>query len=235
MLALSSVTVRYGNIVGVRDLSLTVAEGEVVALIGPNGAGKSSTLNGIVGLAGTVTGEIRFRDEVVNSLSIEQRVKQGVTLSPEGRRVFTGLTIAENLRLGAATRPTFPTGVEARLLELFPILETRYQDPAGHLSGGEQQQLAIARALMSEPRLLLLDEPSLGLAPKFVDLVFNVLGQLREDGVTILLVEQAVTRALELADRAYVLAAGRVVDQGDTLDQAGRELAAAYLGGEHSG
>jgi branched-chain amino acid transport system ATP-binding protein len=231
MLSLSRVTVRYGNIVGVRDLDLTVNAGEVVALLGPNGAGKSSTLNTIVGFVRNAAGEVTFEGQNIGALPVEQRVKLGLTLSPEGRRVFTSLTIAENLRMGARTRRPYPQETEERLLDMFPILSARYRESAGHLSGGEQQQLAIARALMSEPRLLLLDEPSLGLAPIFVDVVFSVLRRLRDEGMTILLVEQTVTRALELADRAYVLASGSVVQHGNADDlREAPELTAAYLG-----
>lgn len=219
----------------VRDVSLDVNEREIVALIGANGAGKSTTLGAIVGLVPARTGRIQFRGEDISRLPPERAVQRGISLVPEGRRVFSRLTVGENLMVGAVTRRTQRREVEAekaRVLELFPILRTRERSLAGTLSGGEQQQLAIARALMAGPQLLLLDEPSLGLAPKLVNLVFDLIAQLVErHQVAILLVEQNVRRALDVAARAYVMSNGRIVMQGRAEDlRHAPEVEQAYLG-----
>jgi branched-chain amino acid transport system ATP-binding protein len=223
---------RYGPILAVRDADLTVEEGEVVALLGANGAGKTTTLAAISGLVSR-GGEIRLDGVDISRLRPEQIVRRGVSLTPEGRRVFAGLTVEENLAVGGATRRKSDAAADReRLLDLFPILRQRRHTAAGALSGGEQQQLAIARSLMSRPRLLLLDEPTLGLAPTLVGAVFELIGRLRaEEGVTILLVEQNAHRALELCDRAYVMRTGRVEVEG-TPDELRRTtgLEQAYLG-----
>jgi branched-chain amino acid transport system ATP-binding protein len=235
MLSVSGLDVRYGPIQAVRGVDLDVAQGEIVALLGANGAGKSTTLKAIVGLA-PATGRINFDGEAIDSRDTEDIVQRGLTLVPEGRRIFPTLTVAENLTLGAATQRdrTAAARSRAEVLELFPILAERAAQPAGTLSGGQQQQLAIGRALMSAPRLLLLDEPSLGLAPQIVDSIFDLILSLKARGLTILLVEQDAAAALDIADRAYVMANGRIVMQGEaeTL-RASEQVARAYLGAEH--
>jgi len=219
---------RYGPIVAVRGIDLDVLQGEIVALLGANGAGKTSTLAAIVGLLTARSGEIRFEGADISRLPPEQIVRRGITLTPEGRRLFSTLTVGENLALGARQRDG---GARERLLGLFPILRDRLDQPAGSLSGGEQQQLAIARSLMSRPRLLLLDEPTLGLAPKLIASVFELIARLRdEEGVTVLLVEQNVHRALELCDRAYVLRTGRIEAQGTAAELRRAGVETAYLG-----
>ena len=231
LLEVRRLTARYGPIVAVREADLAVNEGEIVALLGANGAGKTTTLAAISGLVSR-TGVIRFGGEDISRLPAEQIVRRGVSLTPEGRRIFTGLTVAENLTLGAARLKDARKAQRDRLLELFPVLGRRLNAPAGTLSGGEQQQLAIARSLMSRPRLLLLDEPTLGLAPRLVSLVFELIGRLRdEEGVTVLLVEQNIHRALDLCDRAYVLRTGRIEVEG-TPEQLRRttSIEQAYLG-----
>jgi len=233
LLQLIGVTVRYGVVEAVREASLRVDEGELVALIGPNGAGKSSLLNATVGLAPAVAGEVVFDRRPIARLSTEAIVRRGLVLVPEGRRVFGALTVRENLRLGAylrRDRAAVAREVDA-LLERFPILAERVEEPAGSLSGGEAQQLAICRALVGAPRLVLLDEPSLGLAPQLVEAIYEVIGELRAAGRTILVVEQSAHVALRLADRAYVAAAGAVHEAGsvaELLDE--KRLREAYLG-----
>jgi branched-chain amino acid transport system ATP-binding protein len=233
LLSVRGLTVRYGSVTALHGVDLDVDEGELVALVGPNGAGKSSTLAAVSGLVRPAAGTVTVAGEVVSGLAPERVVRHGVALVPEGRNIFTSLTVAENLALGATIRRD-AAGVAAdldRQLDRFPILRDRYGQQAGLLSGGEQQQLAIARALMSRPRLLLLDEPSLGLAPRLVDLVFETVAQLRQEGLTIVLVEQNATRAVELADRTSVLRTGRIVRSG-TADElgGGAAMAAEYLG-----
>jgi branched-chain amino acid transport system ATP-binding protein len=230
MLAVESLSVRYGGVPAVRDVSLRVDAGEIVSVVGPNGAGKTSTLNAIFGLVRASGGTVAFEGESLLGLPPEQIVRRGLALVPEGRHIFSGLTVGENLRLGAIARKEWE-GDLAAVYERFEVLERLHDAPAGNLSGGEQQQLAIARALLSRPRLLLLDEPSLGLAPLVVDRVFEVLAELREQGVTVLLVEQNASRAVALADRSYVLRTGVVAASGpreqllETVD-----FAEAYLG-----
>lgn len=238
MLEIQDLVVSYGQINAVKGLTMEVREGEVVAVVGPNGAGKSTTLSSIAGLVRPKSGSIRFRDEGIDRLVPEDIVRLGIALVPENRNIFTSLTVGENLQLGTTIRrdrAAAQRDIEAQL-ERFPILLDRLGQPAGLLSGGEQQQLAIARALVSRPSLLLLDEPSLGLAPKVVDLVFEAIEQLRVDGITTLLVEQNATRAVSMADRAYVLRNGRVALSGtsEELGQ-GTDLANEYLGTEAEG
>jgi len=235
LLAVRGLRARYGPIVAVREADLDVEEGEIVALLGANGAGKTTTLASIAGLVRSREGEIRLAGENVSRLAPEQIVRRGVSLTPEGRRLFATLTVAENLAIGAASlgrRRRKKDTEREELLELFPVLARRLHSRAGTLSGGEQQQLAIARSLMSRPRLLLLDEPTLGLAPLLVQHVFELIGRLRaERGVTVLLVEQNVHRALDLCDRAYVMRLGAIDVEG-TPDELRREtrIEQAYLG-----
>jgi branched-chain amino acid transport system ATP-binding protein len=233
LLAVESLLVRYGPIVAVREVSLRVEQGEIVALLGANGAGKSSFLNAVAGLVPAAGGRVRFRGEEIQQLAPERIVKSGLSLTPEGRRVFPRLSVADNLRLGAVPQADRAAAAAAheRVLELFPILRERAGQVAGTLSGGQQQMLAIGRSLMADPKLLLLDEPSLGLAPILVDQIFELLARLREQGTTILLVEQNVHRALELADRAYVLAGGAIEREGPAAElRASAEIERAYLG-----
>jgi branched-chain amino acid transport system ATP-binding protein len=235
LLEIDDVVIRYGGIEAVKGVSLAVAEGELVALLGANGAGKSSLLGAVVGLVPVDAGSIRFDGAELRGLKTERIVKNGVTLTPEGRRVFPQLSVADNLRIGAATirdakeeRATLE-----RALELFPVLRERLRQSAGTLSGGEQQMLAIARSLMAQPKLLLLDEPSLGLAPVMVDRIFELVVRLREGGTTILLVEQNASRALQIADRAYIMASGAIELQGPAAELlASPEVERVYLGGE---
>ena len=216
MLELSGVHVRYGNIRALQGLSLRVETGELVALIGSNGAGKSTTLRTISGLLRPTAGTITFDGADITRAATDRIVARGVSHCPEGRRIFGGLTVAENLRLGAVSR-TDRSAIEAdreTVFELFPLLRERLAQVGGTLSGGEQQMLAIGRALMSRPRLLLLDEPSLGLAPLMVERIFATIAELKSRGSTILLVEQNVHQALDVADRAYVVETGRITLEG---------------------
>jgi branched-chain amino acid transport system ATP-binding protein len=233
MLDVSGLTVAYEGIRAVRGLDLRVARGEVVALLGPNGAGKSSTLNAIVGLAPTVAGTVRIDGEQVTGKATEDIVRRGVTQVPEGRQVFGELTVAENLTLGGLARRSGRSDQEVRddLLALFPILRERSKQTAGTLSGGEQQQLAIARALMSDPRLVLFDEPSLGLAPVVTERIFALIASLRSRGLTMLIVEQNVELALNICDRSYVLASGELMLTGTPDDlRAATGVQRTYLG-----
>lgn len=231
LLEVSNLTVCYGAIEAVRGLDLHVQEGEVVALLGPNGAGKSSSMQALVGLVRS-EGQIRFGDRPIAGASAEARVRAGITLCPEGRRVFPGLTVHENLLLGAATQPA-PARQSALddMYGLFPTLAVKRGQAAGTLSGGEQQMLAMGRALLCNPRLLLLDEPSLGLAPKIVDAVFETIGKMARRGLAILLVEQDITRALGAASRAYVMAQGKVVHEASAHAlQSGSDLKSLFFG-----
>jgi len=233
MLRVENLVVRYGPVSGVRDVSLEVNEGEVVGVIGPNGAGKTSTLSAIFGLVRPAGGSVTFDGSSLVGLSPEAVVRRRIALVPEGRHIFGTLTVGENLMLGSTPRPDRRAfrGELDGIFTRFPILQAYLDSPAGRLSGGEQQQLAIARALLSRPRLLLLDEPSLGLAPRVVDLVFEILAELRDEGVTVLLVEQNAKRTVEFADRTYVLRDGVVRHSGTRDELAGRlDLAHAYLG-----
>lgn len=233
MLEVRDLHVSYGKARAVQGVSLHVREGEIVALIGANGAGKSSTMHAICGVVRPAGGRVVFRGRDVTGLPAHRIVPLGLAQVPEGRMIFEDLTIEENLALGGFTRPDGGRGRMARILELFPALRPRIGEPASHLSGGQQQLLAIARGLMSDPAFLMLDEPSLGLAPLAAQEVFDLFAALRAGGVTLLLVEQNVRQALAIADRAYVLESGRVVMEGESgrlLED--EDLARAYLGVE---
>ena len=230
-LAVEKLSVRYGAVEAVRELSLEVKPGRIVGLIGPNGAGKSSTLHAIMGAAPIAGGDVRLDGRSLVGRRPEDIARRGVALVPEGRRIFGELTVDENLRLGLAARRTRANGNGlARAYELFPVLRDFRSRHAGALSGGQQQQLAIARALAADPGVLLLDEPSLGLAPKIVDVVFEALMQIRDSGLAVLLVEQRAQRTVALADESHVLANGQLritlgpKDAGDT-----DRLVSAYL------
>lgn len=234
ILAIEDLHVAYGAVAAVKGIGLTVGPGEVVALLGANGAGKSTTLRTISGLVRPRSGAILFRGERIDRLPPARIVRLGIAHSPEGRRVFGSLTVAENLRLGAVARADQASVASdrERMYSLFPILGERKGQQAGTLSGGEQQMLALARAMMARPKLLLLDEPSLGIAPIVVQQIFRTLGELKGTGVAMLLVEQNINLALDLADRAYVLRTGEVTLSGPARKLAGdyEEVAAAYLG-----
>ena len=233
MLRIDGICVFYGAIQALTNVSLEVNEGEVVAIIGSNGAGKSTLLKTVSSLLRPRTGSITFEGHDLIATSPDRVVRLGISQSPEGRRIFTNMTVYENLQLGAFTRTDDEIESDMdKVLARFPRLRERIRQSAGTLSGGEQQMLAICRALMSRPRLMLLDEPSMGLAPNLVTEIFAIIEQLNKDGTTILLVEQNAHRALEIADRAYVLETGNIVlsDTGDALlhDPKVKE---AYLGG----
>jgi branched-chain amino acid transport system ATP-binding protein len=228
-LVVENLDVRYGGVHAVRGLSLTVAPGEIVGLIGPNGAGKSSTLHAIMGLT-AASGSVRLDDRELLGRRPEDVARSGVALVPEGRRIFAELTVEENLRLGLAGRRTRGGAGFASVYELFPIVREFRGRQAGALSGGQQQQLAIARALVAEPDVLLLDEPSLGLAPTVVDVVFGALAAIRERGLAVLLVEQRAQRTVAASDRSHVLANGELqltLGPADATDT--DKLVAAYL------
>jgi branched-chain amino acid transport system ATP-binding protein len=237
MLELQGVGLSYGAIRAVTDASISVEQGQVVAIVGANGAGKTTLLKAIAGLMPPSAGTVRFEGQDITRMAPHRRVAAGIALSPEGRQVFPDQTVRDNLVLGAWSRGLEPRALEAEIdakFEIFPRLRERQGQMAVTLSGGEQQMVAIARALMGAPRLLLLDEPSLGLAPLIVREIFATIRRLRAAGVTVLLVEQMANLALGVADRAYVLETGRV-----TLSGTGQELLrhpqvrAAYLGGAH--
>lgn len=228
MLSVEGLSVFHGPIEAVHNISFNVAAGHCVSLLGPNGAGKTSTISAICGVAQS-TGKLVFDGKDMSHQAVESRIKSGVCVAPEGRRVFSNLTVEENLKLGAATQSD-KSAISADIkhwLTTFPILEQRLQQTAGTLSGGEQQMLAIARALMSRPKILLLDEPSLGLAPRIVSQIFAIISELKRNGMTILLVEQNATQALRLSDYSYLLNNGRIVAEGtaDTLGQSGELMA----------
>jgi len=233
LLSLSGVRARYGAIEALKGVSLTVGEGEVVTLIGSNGAGKSTTLRAVAGLTPASAGQITFDGEDITGVPADEIVTRGIALSPEGRRCFSRMTVRENLDLGAYRR----RGAAAiaadldRIFVLFPRLKERSGQPAGTMSGGEQQMLAIGRALMARPRLLLLDEPSLGIAPILVQRIYETIGEIHRSGVAILLVEQNAHRALGAARRGYVLETGRVVLADDTASlRRDPRVQEAYLG-----
>jgi branched-chain amino acid transport system ATP-binding protein len=233
MLEVEKLHVAYGELPALRDVSLVIRPGEMVALVGPNGAGKSTLLKTVAGLLTARTGVIRWHDELISTTSPQVIVERGIALVPEGRRLFGAMTVRENLELGAFTQRAQKekhTQME-RVFSLFPRLFERQQQTAGLLSGGEQQMLALGRALMGLPRLLLLDEPSLGLAPKVVEAIFAILTELHRDGMSLLIVEQNVHAVLELVQRAYILEAGSIVGEGDGKKLlADEHIRAAYLG-----
>lgn len=237
MLELQDVSVSYGRVAALQSLSIEVKQGEFVGLVGHNGAGKSTTLLTIAGALRPVSGDILLEGRSIVGLSPDEILRRGIALVPEGRRIFGRLSVGENIKIGATVRKD-KKGVDGdirKMLERFPVLRHYWNKSGAKLSGGEQQQLAIARALMSRPRMLLLDEPSLGLAPIFVDRIFELIQELRDEGVAVLLVEQNVHRALEIADRAYVLSVGSVVASGPTDQLVEGELERSYLGISQAG
>ena len=235
LLRIANLEVRYGDLIGVADVSLEVPKGAVVALLGSNGAGKTTTLNAIAGIVPVSRGSVSFDGETISGRPAYAIVRKGLALSPEGWRLFTQQTVENNLLLGAtplADRRRIPRLLD-RVYAAFPRLAERRKQRAGTMSGGERQMLAVGRALMSEPRLLLLDEPSLGLAPAIVDTMYDSFAALHKDGLTILLAEQSVDLALEAADYAYVLQVGRTVLQGPAREMAGNpDVQKVYLGVE---
>ncbi len=234
MLDVSDIEVRYGRTTAVRGVSFSVGSGEFVCIVGPNGAGKSTTMMTIAGAQKPVSGTVRLNGESIGGLGPEQIARRGISLVPEGRHVFSQLTVEENIRIGSDMRRDRAAVAEdfERVLAHFPFLRQRLSTPGGKLSGGEQQQLVIARALMTRPKLMLVDEPSLGLAPKIVDRVYEILNQLREEGNTLLVVEQSTHRALEVADRVYVMRNGQIVLQGKGSELTDGTLESAYFGFE---
>jgi len=238
LLELVDVHVHYGKIEALKGISLTVERGEIVTLIGANGAGKTTTLKTISGLRRVTSGRVRFEDGDITTMPGHDRVELGMCQAPEGRGIFPGMTVVENLEMGAYARKDRRQrgALEAdfdRIFSLFPRLAERRKQAGGTLSGGEQQMLAIGRALMARPQLLLLDEPSMGLAPKLVAQIFSIISEISAQGTTILLVEQNAAQALQRADRAYVLESGRVVKSASAralLDD--ESVRAAYLGGD---
>ena len=233
MLEIRNLSVHYGGIHALQGIDIDVPEGKIVTLIGANGAGKSTTLRSIVGLVKSSGGSVAWNGETLTGLPTKDIVSKGVVLVPEGRRIFPNLTVEENLKLGAYARND-KVGIaadEERIFSLFPRLQERIHQKGGTLSGGEQQMLAVARALMTKPKLLMMDEPSLGLAPLFVKMIFEIIRTINKEGTTVLLIEQNAKAALEIADYGYVLETGRIILQGK-----GRELLAndgvrkAYLG-----
>jgi branched-chain amino acid transport system ATP-binding protein len=231
LLEVQDVAVRYGAVQALRGISLTVERGEIVTLLGANGAGKTTTLRTISSLLRPVSGAVVFDGQRVDTLPAHQVVGVGIGHVPEGRRVFPTMTVLENLQMGAYRDRRHVKEDSERVLEMFPVLAERRKQDAGTLSGGEQQMLAIGRALMGRPRLLLLDEPSMGLAPLIVARIFDIIRQINESGTTILLVEQNASQALRLASRGYVLASGEIVLQGAAGDLlADPAVRSAYLG-----
>lgn len=235
MLEIDQIHTYYGNIHALKGISLTVAEGEIVTLIGGNGAGKTTTLRTIAGQLKPRTGSVSLEGENLASYKAHQMVNKGISMVPEGRRIFSRLTVEENLDLGAYTRSDRPKIQEdqARVFNIFPRLKERRKQVAGTLSGGEQQMLAIGRALMARPRIVLLDEPSMGLAPILVESIFDTITQINKEGVTVLLVEQNALMALTIANRGYVLQTGQIVLQDSAKNLQNNEMVQkAYLGME---
>lgn len=233
MLKVEGLHTYYGNIRALKGIDMEIQQGEIVTLIGSNGAGKTTTLNSIAGIARSAKGSITFEGKNIVGMPAHSMVKMGISLSPEGREVFPALTVEENLRLGAYIKNDKGQISAAfdRVYTLFPRLKERIKQQAGTLSGGEQQMLAIGRALMNEPKLLLLDEPSLGLAPNIVQMIFDLIQDINKQGVTILLVEQNANMALSVAHRAYVLEIGKISMQGKASDLANDpRVRQAYLG-----
>jgi branched-chain amino acid transport system ATP-binding protein len=222
--------VSYGRVEVIHGIDFDLAPGEVVGMIGPNGAGKTSVLRAVCGLLQPSAGQLLFEKRPLAGLTPEEIALQGLALVPEGRQIFRTLTVAENLQLGARAQQASGSRIDA-MLERFPILRERARQRADRLSGGEQQQLAIARALLGEPKLLILDEPSLGLAPKMIDAVYELLGGLREEGVTMLLVEQNAARTIDFSDRCVVLSGGLIRVEGTRAElQRDPEVLRSYLG-----
>ncbi|MFE5426904.1 MULTISPECIES: ABC transporter ATP-binding protein [Bacillaceae] len=234
MLKIEDINVYYGNIQALKGISLSINEGEIVTLIGANGAGKSTMLKSISGLLKPKQGKIIYEGQSIGGKAVQSIVKMGISHVPEGRRVFANMTVEENLQLGAYLRKD-KAGIKQdmeKVYELFPRLLERLKQQSGTLSGGEQQMLAMGRALMAKPRLLLLDEPSMGLAPLLVKQIFNIIEEINKTGTTILLVEQNANLALSIADRAYVVETGRIVLSGKSEElTASEEIKNAYLGG----
>jgi branched-chain amino acid transport system ATP-binding protein len=240
LLELEDVHVHYGKIEALKGISFSVDEGEVVTLIGSNGAGKSTTLRTVSGVRPLTSGSIRFRGDDISRVQAHRRVEMGICQAPEGRGIFPGMSVIENLDMGSYSRPRSQRSeIQAdlkRVLDLFPRLAERRNQAGGTLSGGEQQMLAIGRALMARPQVLLLDEPSMGLAPKLVAQIFEIIAEINQRGTTILLVEQNAAMALQRADRAYVLETGRIVRSDEAVRLLDDEsVRAAYLGGAVSG
>jgi len=233
LLKLEDIVLTYGKIEALHGISIEVAEGEIVTLIGANGAGKTSTMRAVSGVRGIKSGKIIFDGEDITSLRADQRVRKGLCLAPEGRGIFPGMTVTENLDMGAYTRKDKAEMAKdfERVFGLFPRLKERHKQVAGTMSGGEQQMLAIGRALMARPRLLCLDEPSMGLAPKLIQQIFDIITEIAEQGTTILVVEQNAKQALSRSHRGYVLETGKIVKTGngsDLLDDP--SIREAYLG-----
>lgn len=231
MLSVKNLKVNFGGIEAVKGISFDVEKGEIVTLIGANGAGKSTTLRAISGLVKPSSGNIVFEDKDITSLEPSNIVKAGVTMCPEGRRIFPDMTVLENIKIGAYLRSDDLKNDIDKVYGLFPILKERKEQLAGTLSGGEQQMLAVARSLMSHPKIMMLDEPSLGLAPLIVKNIFDIIKQINDEGVTILLIEQNANMALRIADRAFVLETGKIIMQGlgkELLDDP--KIKEAYLG-----
>ena len=233
ILKVDNINVYYGAIHAIKGISFHVDEGEVVTLIGANGAGKSTTLNTISGLLRSKTGSVEFMGKSLNRTPAHKIVSQGLALVPEGRRVFLQMTVQENLEMGAFTQKNSGVAADLEMVyEQFPRLKERFKQTAGTLSGGEQQMLAMGRALMSHPKLLMLDEPSMGLAPILVEQIFEIIQNLHNAGTTILLVEQNAQAALSVADRGYVLETGKIVTTGSGKELlSSPEIKKAYLGG----
>ena len=234
ILRIENLSVSYGNIKALKGISLRIEEGEVVSLIGANGAGKTTTLQTISGLLPIGDGDIFFEEKSIKKEKTYKITRKGIAQVPEGRRVFKGLSVEDNLKMGAISLKVSPEELKTELdkiYELFPVLKERKNQKAGTLSGGEQQILAMGRALLTKPKVLLLDEPSMGLSPLFVDKIFDTIRILKDQGRTILLVEQNANLALDIADRAYVLETGKIVKEGRAADlKTDPDVKAAYLG-----
>jgi branched-chain amino acid transport system ATP-binding protein len=234
ILEIKDLEVSYGKIRAIKGISLVVNQGEVVVLVGANGAGKTTLLKTISGLLNPVSGSINFQGSDLTKVAPHQRVIQGICQAPEGRGIFPGMNVEENLRIGKYGRVTAKSEMDSdldKVFGLFPRLKDRQSQLGGTLSGGEQQMLSIGRALMSRPKMLLLDEPSMGLAPKFIATIFEIIEQIKNQGVTILLVEQNAAKALKIADRAYVLETGVIAKEGSGVDLLkDPAVRAAYLG-----
>jgi branched-chain amino acid transport system ATP-binding protein len=233
MLAVKNISVYYGHVNAVEDVSFNVGKGEIVAMIGPNGAGKSTALKAVFGMVDIRAGDIRFNGEDIKGLRPDEHVSKGISLIPEGRRLFPSMTVIENLEMGAFLRKGSNTKAEVeKILEIFPVLKEKRRHNAGVLSTGEQQLLAMGRVLMQKPKLLLADEPSLGLSPTYVDTIFEKLTEINRSGTSILLVEQNARMALEIAHRGYVFKIGQIFREGTGKNLlANKEVEKAFLGG----